>query len=439
MSLNLTGRASVKLETVFNDHENQLKIRMKKIKIGLAGLGNVGRGVYEILQKDAALLSTRSRATFEITAVSARSKKEFVDAKIKFYSNALELAADADVDVVVEVIGGTEIAKNIVETALKNGKKIITANKALLAEHGAALAEIAEKSGIFFGFEAAVAGAIPVIKIFREGLAASEIKEFYAILNGTCNFILTKMQRENLDFLAALKQAQELGYAEADPAFDIDGTDTAHKLSLLAAIAGATKPAFGNFFVEGIEDVSIADIALAEALGYKIKLLAIYKKLDEATQIAVYPALIPSSEKIANIDDSYNAIASHGSNSGWNFAAGRGAGILPTASAIVADLLDMARGHNLPMFGVAASKLSAAKITDILQRSGRYFLVCASEAAETFGSEIKIEKQAEIVVNGKKFCGFITEILREEKLLQTLNGKALSPVKFLRVESCKSI
>ena len=419
---------------------------MKKIKIGLAGLGTVGKGVYEILKKDAALISQRTKSQLEIVAVSARSKKDFVDANVKFYENALDLAFDAEIDVIVEVIGGNDLAKNLCEAALKNGKKYVTANKALLAEFGFELAELAEKNNTHFAFEASVAGSIPVIKGFKEGLAANEIEEFYAILNGTCNFILTKMQQENLDFSVALKQAQDLGYAESDPTFDIKGIDTAHKLALLAAIADGTKPAFSKLSIEGVDEVSIEDINLANELGYKIKILAIYKKLANSSQQAVYPALISKAEKIAQVDDSFNAILTKASNAGWNFMVGRGAGGFPTASAIVADLIDISSDRYSCEFGVKTSDLKTANIDKISNRVGGYFLKLlinkdlaqkTNLAEVIFGDKIKIKNSIFIDKEEEILCGFITEKHKEQDVLDVLkllDSNLVKSSKFLRVE-----
>ncbi len=419
---------------------------MKKIKIGLAGLGTVGKGVYEILKKDAALISQRTKSQLEIVAVSARSKKDFVDANVKFYENALELAADAEIDVIVEVIGGNDLAKNLCEAALKNGKKYVTANKALLAEFGFELAELAEKNNTHFAFEASVAGSIPVIKGFKEGLAANEIEEFYAILNGTCNFILTKMQQENLDFSVALKQAQDLGYAESDPTFDIKGIDTAHKLALLAAIADGAKPAFSKLSIEGVDEVSIEDINLANELGYKIKILAIYKKLANSSQQAVYPALISKAEKIAQVDDSFNAILTKASNAGWNFMVGRGAGGFPTASAIVADLIDISSDRYSCEFGVKTSDLKTTNIDKISNRVGGYFLKLlinkdlaqkTNLAEVIFGDKIKIKNSIFIDKEEEILCGFITEKHKEQDVLDVLkllDSNLVKSSKFLRVE-----
>lgn len=419
---------------------------MKKLKIGIAGLGNVGKGVYKILTKDAALLELRSQTSFEIVAVSARSKKDFVDPKIKFYSNSLDLANDAEIDVVIEAIGGTDIAKELFETSLKNGKKFITANKALLAEHGFELAKLAEESASSVGFEASVAGATPIIKMFKEGLAANKFKEFYAILNGTCNFILTKMKNESLDFDVVLKEAQELGYAEADPTFDIKGIDTAHKLAILAAIASGTKPAFNQLYIEGIDEITIEDIKLADDLGYKIKLLAIYKDLGDSSQQSVYPALIKNSEKIAQVDSSFNAILTSASNAGLNLTIGSGAGSLPTASAVVADLVDIATKRQSFMFGVKSVDLRQANVIAIEQRIGKYFLklVVNKELAQKtnlaeaiFGSNILIEEVTFIDAGEEILCGFLTEVQQEKDIIELLKGldsNLVKAAKFLRVE-----
>ncbi len=419
---------------------------MKKIKIGLAGLGIVGKGVYDILKKDADLISKRAGACLEITAVSARSKKDFIDSDVKFYENSLDLASDPEIDIIVEVIGGDTLAKELCESALKNGKHYVTANKALLAVHGFELAKLAESSNVQIAFEASTAGSIPIIKAFKEGFASNEITEFYAILNGTCNFILTKMQRENLDFAAALKQAQDLGYAESDPTFDIKGIDTAHKLALLAAIAAGAKPAFDELSIEGVDEVSIEDINLADELGYKIKILAVYKKLQESSQQAVYPALISKAEKISQVDDSFNAILTNNSNAGWNIAVGRGAGSLPTASAIVADLIDIANNRTSSVFGVKTDDLKAAAISKISNRVGRYFLKLVVDknlaqkthlAEMVFGDKIKIEKSVFIDKEEEILCGFLTEKTKEQdviNMMELLDAGLVKSAKFLRVE-----
>ena len=419
---------------------------MKKIKIGLAGLGNVGQGVYDILNKDAEILQLRSQTQFEIVAVASRTKKDFVDPKIKFYSNIVDLADDPQVEVVIEVVGGTDRARELIERAIKNGKKVITANKALLAEHGAEIAQLVEKYKGHIGFEASTAGANPVIKTFKESFVAGEITEFYAILNGTCNFILTKMGAEGSDFFKTLQEAQKLGYAEADPTLDIKGFDTAHKLAILAGISSSSNPEFKNLHIEGVDQVTIDDVNLASELGYKIKLLAIYKKLESATQQTVYPALVKKSEKIAQVDGPFNAVLVNTTNASWNLSVGRGAGGLTTGSAVVADLIDIACGRSSFLFGVESSKLSQASVINISQRVGKYFLnlVVDKNAAQKtnlaqaiFGDKIKIDQVAFVDKGEEILCGFLTESCKEQDLttiLKSLDSGLVKQWKFLRVE-----
>ena len=411
---------------------------MKKLRIGLAGLGVVGRGVYEIIQKDSKLLTLRTQVELEIVAISARTKKDFIDPKIKFYANILDLANDSEIDVIVEVIGGDGVAKDLIETAIKNGKKIVTANKALLAEHGFELAKLVEKYQSHIGFEASVAGATPAIKTAKENLAGNQITEIHAILNGTSNFILTKMKEENLDFSIALKQAQDLGYAEADPSSDIKGLDSAHKITLLAAIAFGTKPNFAETYVEGIDEISIDDIKLADEFGYKIKLLATAKKGHQA----IYPALIKKSEQVAQVDGAFNAILFNSSNAGQSLIVGLGAGSVPTASAIVADLVDIARGNQTFLFGVKSDDLGEVNISSISERVGKYFLRLFinknSSEEKIFDGKIKIEQAAFFERGDEILCGFLTGEQKESELseaLKDLDPALVKSAKFLRVEA----
>ncbi len=450
---------------------------MKKIKIGLVGLGVVGKSVYEILLKDKKIIDTRSACELELVAVSARSKKDFIDeTKVKFFANALDLANDPAIDVIVEVIGGDGIAREVCEAALKNGKKVVTANKALIAARGFELAKLADahQSDIFF--EAAVGGATPMVKVFKEALAANEIKEFYAILNGTCNYILTKMKNENVDFAAALQEAQDLGYAESDPTFDIEGIDSAHKLAILAAIASGSKPQFDDIFVEGITKITIDDIRLAQELGYKIKLLGVYKNGGACR--AVYPALVSVSEKIANVDESFNALFTKSSNAGDSLIIGSGAGGLPTASAIVADLIDIANGRHNFIFGIKTENLVEAQISKIEDRLGRYFiklildkkLAQEQKLDQQFLRDIKVEKSyfcekknfvksVNSALENKSFfqlktenqnsveseneqviCALLTSDIKEKdliNLLKNLDKNLAKEAKFLRVEETK--
>ena len=411
---------------------------MKKLRIGLAGLGVVGRGVYEIIQKDSKLLTLRTQVELEIVAISARTKKDFIDPKIKFYANILDLANDSEIDVIVEVIGGDGVAKDLIETAIKNGKKIVTANKALLAEHGFELAKLVEKYQSHIGFEASVAGATPAIKTAKENLVGNQITEIHAILNGTSNFILTKMKEENWDFSIALKQAQDLGYAEADPSSDIKGLDSAHKITLLAAIAFGTKPNFVETYVEGIDEISIDDIKLADEFGYKIKLLATAKKGHQA----IYPALIKKSEQVAQVDGAFNAILFNSSSAGQSLIVGLGAGSVPTSSAIVADLVDVARGNQTFLFGVKSDDLGEVNISNISQRVGRYFLRLLinknSSEEKIFDGKIKIEQAAFFERGDEILCGFLTGEQKESELseaLKDLDPALVKSAKFLRVEA----
>ncbi|MBL6665020.1 MAG: homoserine dehydrogenase [Rickettsiales bacterium] len=419
---------------------------MKTIKVAIAGLGNVGKGTYEILKKDANRLNATTSTNFEVTAVCARSKKDFIDSNITFYENALDLANDNNVDVVIEVIGGCTIAKELVEKSLQNGKKVITANKALMAEHGFELAKLAESLNTSIKFESAVAGSLPIIKNFKEGLIANEIEEFYGILNGTCNFILSKMANEGLDFAPVLKEAQKLGFAEADPTFDVKGIDAAHKLALLAAIASATKPAFKDMYVEGVDKISSRDIKLARELGYEIKLLGIYKKLENSTQQSVYPSLVKQGSKISQINLSFNTILAKTSNAGINMSIGLGAGSLPTASAVVADLCDIATSRDSKIFNVSCDNLGESKVEKISNRVGKYFINLEIDkekiqkedlSQKLFTNKIAIEKcyyeNNDNLING----GFITSPIKEtnlEDILNNLDTSLVKSSKFLRVE-----
>lgn len=425
---------------------------MKKVNIAIAGLGTVGAGVYQILQNNKDLLTLRSNIIFEVVAVSSRSKKDFLDPKIRFYENPLHLAQDANVDIVVELIGGCDIAKDLIHSALKNNKKVVTANKALLALHGAEIQSWVDKYHGHIAFESAVAGANPVIKAVRESFVSNEITEIFGILNGTCNFILTKMKNEKQDYKIALNEAQKLGYAEADPTFDIKGNDSAHKIVLLSALAQSSLPDYENSFVEGIDQITIDDINLAEEFGYKIKLLGIYKKLGDRVQQSVYPALIKATEKIAQVDGSYNAVLSKGSNFEYNLMIGRGAGGLPTGSAVVADIVDIATGRNKNfLFNADSVNLTKNKIIKIKERVGQYFITFSFDKNEVsknnildevFANRIKIDKV--IYQIDENFpeqnivrVGLITESHQEKDLLDALemiNKNHIKNLKFIRIE-----
>ncbi|RMD64905.1 MAG: homoserine dehydrogenase, partial [Alphaproteobacteria bacterium] len=285
------------------------------------------------------------------------------------------MAAAAEADVVVELIGGADgVAKRVVERAIAAGRHVVTANKALLAHHGTMLARAAEDAGVALGYEAAVAGGIPVIKSLREGLAGNDVSRVYGILNGTCNYILSTMRETGRDFADVLSEAQRLGYAEADPAFDIDGVDTAHKLAILTALAFGCEVDFAGVTVEGIRDISALDIAYAEELGYRIKLLGIAARIDGAVEQRVHPCLVRKDTPIANVEGVFNAVVAEGDFVGTLLAEGRGAGAGPTASAVVGDLIDIARGTVLPVFAVPARALRALPSLPIERHVGSHYI-----------------------------------------------------------------
>ncbi len=351
---------------------------MKPLKIGIAGLGTVGTGVIRLLAAHGELIAARAGRPIIVTAICARDRHRDRGVTLDgftWHGDAAGLAADPEVEAVVELIGGADgAAKTLAEAAIAAGKPFITANKALLAVHGAALARAAEANNTPIAYEAAVAGGIPVIKSLREGLAASQVTRVAGILNGTCNYILTTMREEARDFAAVLADAQGLGYAEADPSFDIDGVDAAHKLAILAGLAFGARISFGSLHIEGIRRISALDIAFAEELGYRIKLLGIAEETPNGISLRVHPAMVPLEQPIATVDGVFNAVLLEGDFSGPVFLRGRGAGAGPTASAVVADLIDLARGIRVPVWGVAERDLRDVPIVPISDLNGAYFL-----------------------------------------------------------------
>ncbi len=349
---------------------------MSPLRIGIAGLGTVGAGVAQLLAANAGIIAARAGRPIALTAVSARDRTRDRGVALQgltWHDDPLALASDPNVDVIAELIGGADgVAKTLVEAALANGKPVVTANKALLAIHGTTLATLAAAHNIPLAFEASVAGGIPIIKTLREGLAANNITRVAGILNGTCNYILTTMRAEGRDFAAVLADAQALGYAEADPAFDIDGVDTAHKLAILAALAFGEPVDFAAVHIEGIRRISALDISFADELGYRIKLLGIARRSDAGTEMRVHPALVPAQTRLATADGVFNAVLIEGDFSGPVFLQGRGAGAGPTASAVVADMIDIARGAHLPVWGQAA--LTPGRAIPIEHHQGAYYL-----------------------------------------------------------------
>src|SRR6476659_7014134 len=348
------------------------------LKLGLAGLGTVGGGVLRLLAERSPDLSKRIGRPIEIVAVSALNRHKNRDIDIsgfRFVADPVELARDPGIDVFVELIGGEEgVAKEAVEAALKAGKHVVTANKALLAHHGPRLAALAEKHGVALNFEAAVAGGIPVVKVMRESLLGNDIARVYGILNGTCNYILTKMLQEGRSFDDVLKEAQAQGYAEADPTFDIGGFDTAHKLALLTSLAFGTEPSFESIYIEGIETITPADIEAADDLGYRIKLLGVGVRTESGIEQRVHPTMVPKHTAIAEVDGVSNCVAIDGDFVGDIMLIGPGAGAGPTASSVVSDLIDIARGHIVPPFAIKAKDLKPYNKAQIAAHEGGYYI-----------------------------------------------------------------
>ena len=348
------------------------------LRIAVAGLGTVGSGTLQLLQEHADLIAARCGRAIQVSAVSARDrqKKRPVDVSaIRWFDDPVAMAGDADIDVVIELIGGSDgVAKQVIERAIAAGHSVITANKALLATHGVVLARSAEAAGVTLGYEAAVAGGVPVIKSLREGLAANSVSRIYGILNGTCNYILSTMRDSGREFADVLAEAQELGYAEADPAFDVDGVDTAHKLAILTALAFGCEVNLAGVHVEGIRDVSALDIAYANELGYRIKLLGIASRSNGGVEQRVYPCMVPATTPIANVEGVFNAVVAEGDFVGTILAEGQGAGARPTASAVVADLIDIARGTSLPTFAIPAVDLAPLPSLPIEDHEGCHYV-----------------------------------------------------------------
>ena len=342
---------------------------MKPIQVGLLGIGTGGSGTFNVLVRIQDESRRRAGRGIEITMVAdldTERARSVVGDKVKVVGDAREVIANPDIDVVVELIGGYGIAKALVLEAIAAGKHVVTANKALLAVHGTEIFKAAAEKGVMVAYEAAVAGGIPIIKALREGLTANSIQWVAGIINGTTNFILSEMRDKGLDFDVVLKEAQRLGYAEADPTFDIEGVDAAHKATLMSAIAFGIPVQFDKAYVEGITKLSSADIKYAEQLGYRIKLLGITKRTDKGIELRVHPSLIPAKRLIANVEGPMNAVVVNGDAVGTTLYYGKGAGSEPTASAVVADLVDIARmdgsdpAHRVPALAFQSSTLAAA-------------------------------------------------------------------------------
>jgi homoserine dehydrogenase len=356
---------------------------MKPINVGLLGIGTVGGGTWDVLNRNASEIQRRAGRAIRITRVADKAvakAKELTGGKAKVHADAFEVVRAQDIDIVVELIGGYTIAKQLVLEAIRNGKHVVTANKALLATHGNEIFKAAQKAGVMVGFEASVAGGIPIIKAVREGLAANRIEWIAGIINGTSNFILSEMRDKGISFGEALADAQKRGYAEADPTFDIEGVDAAHKLTILSALAFGIPMQFRKAYVEGISKLTREDIGYAEELGYRIKLLGITKKTRKGIELRVHPTLIPARRLIANVEGVMNGILVKGDAVGPTLYYGAGAGAPPTASAVVADLVDVTRlitadpEHRVPHLAFQPDQLSKTPILDMEQVETSYYL-----------------------------------------------------------------
>ena len=354
---------------------------MEPIKVGLLGFGTVGSGTFTVLRRNQEEIKRRAGRGIEITRIAVRTPSKVQGAEgIDITTDFNAVVDDPSIDIVAEMIGGTGVARELVLRAIANGKHVVTANKALLAVHGSEIFEAASKKGVMVAFEAAVAGGIPIIKALREGLTANRIQYIAGIINGTTNYILSEMRDRGLDFATALKAAQELGYAEADPTFDIEGVDAAHKVTIMSAIAFGVPVQFDRAYVEGISKLNAIDIRYAEALGYRIKLLGIARRTDKGIELRTHPTLIPAKRLLANVEGAMNAVVVHGDAVGTTLYYGKGAGAEPTASAVVADLVDVTRlhtadpEHRVPHLAFQPDKLANTPILPIEDVTSSYYL-----------------------------------------------------------------
>ena len=362
---------------------------MKPIKVGLLGIGTVGAGTFTVLKRNQEEIRRRAGREIEIAMVAdldTERAKAIVGSNVVVVKDAQQIVDNPDIDIVVEFIGGYGIARELVMKAIANGKHVVTANKALLATHGTEIFRAAQERGVMVAFEAAVAGGIPIIKALREGLTANRIQWIAGIINGTTNFILSEMRDKGLDFDVVLKEAQRLGYAEADPTFDIEGVDAAHKATIMSAIAFGIPVQFDKAHVEGITNLQASDIRYAEKLGYRIKLLGITKRVANGIELRVHPTLIPTNRLIANVEGAMNAVLVQGDAVGATLYYGKGAGAEPTASAVIADLVDITRlatadpEHRVPYLAFQPDEMSDTPILPMAEITTSYYLrICVAD------------------------------------------------------------
>ncbi len=380
---------------------------MKPIQVGLLGIGTVGSGVFNVLQRNQDEISRRAGRGIEIAMVAdldVERAKSVVGPRVQVVNDARAIIANPDIDIVIELIGGYGVAKALVLEAIAAGKHVVTANKALLAVHGTEIFAAASAKGVMVAFEAAVAGGIPIIKALREGLTANRIQWIAGIINGTTNFILSEMRDKGLDFDVVLKEAQRLGYAEADPTFDIEGVDAAHKATIMSAIAFGIPVQFDKAYVEGITKLGAADIKYAEQLGYRIKLLGITKRAEKGVELRVHPSLVPTKRLIANVEGAMNAVVVQGDAVGTTLYYGKGAGSEPTASAVIADLVDIARLHTAdPEHRVPHLAFQPHTLTDAM---GALPVLPMSEVVTSYYLRLRVADQAGVLA---KVTGLLAE------------------------------
>lgn len=381
---------------------------MNSVKVGLLGLGTVGGGTASVLRRNAEEIQRRAGRGVEVVIASARDinkKRDFDTTGIELTANSVAVVDHADVDIVVELIGGTDVALELVMRAINNGKHVVTANKALIAKHGNEIFAAASEKGVVVAFEAAVAGGIPIIKAIREGLAGNQIQWLAGIINGTGNFILTEMRDKGRDFADVLAEAQALGYAEADPTFDVEGIDAAHKLTILASIAFGIPLQFDACYTEGIGHITQEDVTYAEELGYRIKHLGVSRRTDEGVELRVHPTLIPSRRLIANVDGVMNAVLVNGDAVGPTLYYGAGAGAEPTASAVVGDIVDVVRTltaepeNRVPYLAFQADALADLPILPMSEVETAYYLrLTASDRPGVLADVTRILAESDISI-----------------------------------------
>ena len=430
-------------------------MKNKKIRIGIAGLGTVGSGVVNLLHNNKEEILRRTGFEIAIVAISATDENKKRDCDIsglKFYSNPIDLIDSEEIDMIVELIGGDKVAKELVLKAINKNIHVVTANKALIAIHGNEISEISEKNKCDVAFEASVAGAVPIIKVIRESLNANKIFWIAGIINGTTNFILTKMLKSKKDFNDVLEEAKKLGYAEADPSFDIGGIDAAHKLTILSSIAFGIPLDFDSIYVEGIENIELDDLNYAKELGYVIKHLAIGRRAKNGIELRVHPCLIPKSRLIANVDGVKNAVVVSSDAAGPTLYYGAGAGSLATASSVVSDIIDLSRkiisksSANVPLLSYQRASQSKENILDISEIKSRYYLRIRvvnepgvlARITKIFGSKsISIESilQKEDLINDE----FVPIVLVTHAVIEKNITDALLDIENLKVVKDKII